>query len=67
MTLNYAQKRELIESAKIGIECVDITIAKLRSECPDAFHTDKTLGKRCFHHKPASPTLCREVPAELAS
>jgi hypothetical protein len=64
MALSQAQRRELIESAKVGIEFIDTTIERLKLECPEAFHTDKTLLKRRFHHKPATPTLCRNVPDE---
>ncbi|WP_322013217.1 hypothetical protein [Paraburkholderia sp. J12] len=62
MKLNQTQQRELIESARFGIEFVDLTIQKLKLECPDAFHTDRTLRKRRFQHKPASPTPCQHYP-----
>lgn len=60
MKLNQDQKRELINSAKFGVEFIDMTIKKLKVECPAAFHTSKTLAKRRFHHKPATETPCRD-------
>ncbi|MGA7782394.1 MAG: hypothetical protein WCA85_32410 [Paraburkholderia sp.] len=67
MKLNQSQKRELINSAKIGIEYVDMTIRKLKVECPDAFHTDSTLVKRKFQHRPNTETPCRNFLGDLNS
>jgi hypothetical protein len=65
--LNQSQKRELINSAKVGVEYVDMTIRKLKVECPDAFHTDNTLMKRKFHHRPTTQTPCRNFLGDQAS
>ncbi|CAD6560090.1 hypothetical protein LMG27952_07037 [Paraburkholderia hiiakae] len=54
MKLNSAQKRALIQASKLGIDHIDTTILHLKIECPEAFHTDRTLRKRRFHHQPAS-------------
>jgi hypothetical protein len=48
----------LNNASKFGIEHIDMTIMKLKAECPDAFHTSGTLGKRRFHHRPTSDAPC---------
>lgn len=58
MKLNQTQKVELIKASKAGIEQVNMTIQRLKVECPDAFHNDMTLNRRRFHHKPSSDTPC---------
>jgi hypothetical protein len=67
MKISYPHKIELINASKIGIEHVEMAIEKLKAECPDAFHTDSTLGKRRFHHKPASDAPCGGFVADLDS
>jgi len=67
MKLSYPHQLELINALKIGIEHIDLTIKKLKAECPDAFHTDSTLGKRRFHHKPITETPCRGFAADRDS
>ncbi|WP_321910076.1 hypothetical protein [Paraburkholderia sp. J11-2] len=54
MKLNADQKSALIQASKLGINCIDATILQLKAECPDAFHSHRTLRKRQFHHRPAS-------------
>jgi len=54
MKLNHDQKSALIQASKLGIEYVDTTILHLKAECPEAFHTERTLRKRRFHHQPAT-------------
>jgi hypothetical protein len=56
MMISYPHRIELINASTIGIEHVELAIERLKVECPDAFHTDNTLGTRRFHHKPASET-----------
>lgn len=65
--ISYPYRTELINASKIGIEHIDMTIEKLKAECPDAFHTDSTLGKRRFHHKPTTDTPCRGFVADRDS
>jgi hypothetical protein len=59
MKISYPHQLELINASKFGIEHIEMMIEKLKTECPDAFHTDSTLAKRRFHHKPTSDTPCR--------
>ncbi|WP_322046459.1 hypothetical protein [Paraburkholderia sp. J67] len=56
MTLNYDQKRALILASKHGIDYLDTMIHHLKAESPEAFHTERTLRKRRFHHQPATDT-----------
>lgn len=67
MKISYPHQVELINASKFGIEHIEMTIEKLKAECPDAFHTDSTLVKRKFHHKPTSETPCRDFVTERVS
>ena len=67
MKISYPHQVELINASKFGIEHIEMTIEKLKAECPDAFHTDSTLVKRRFHHRPASDTPCRGFVADRDS
>lgn len=67
MKISHPYQIGLINASKIRIEHVEMIIEKLKAECPDAFHTDSTLGKRRFHHKPASDTPCGGFVADLDS
>ena len=67
MKISYPHQVELINASKFGIEHVEMMIEKLKVECPDAFHTDSTLVKRRFHHKPTSDTPCGGFVADRDS
>jgi len=67
MKISYPHQIELINASKFGIEHIDMTIENLKAECPEAFHTDCTLVKRRFHHKPTSDTPCRGFVADRDS
>jgi hypothetical protein len=67
MKISYPHQVELINASKFGIEHVEMTIEKLKAECPDAFHTASTLVKRRFHHQPTSDTPCRGFVADRDS
>ena len=64
MKISHPNQIELINASKMGIEHIEMTIERLKAECPDAFHTESTLVKRRFHHKPTTDTPCRGFVAD---
>jgi hypothetical protein len=59
MKLTLVQQADLISASNGGVERVDEVIRKLKRECPNAFHSSRTLPGRVFFHRPADETPCR--------
>jgi hypothetical protein len=56
MNLSEIQQANLIDASKAGVGRIDGVVRKLKRECPNAFHTNKTLAFRVFYHKPLGET-----------